>query len=173
MQLRADLRESLECRTLATRRAGERAWALAHPGPASYGSPPGPPPPLSALPAEAQLANPAFLWTVEQNLGPHAVDGGEWSAAATDALRRPSLPDGLVHRKRQATQAGTGFTKLFNGFAATDDLARSRSGFNGGCRCARSSFRAPRLFAASRHARAFVDALMADNWDGRRYTCWR
>lgn len=72
---------------MTTRKAGERAWALAHPGPASYGAPPGPPPPLSALPAEARLANETFLWAVEQNIGPHvlAADHDEPDAAATDA----------------------------------------------------------------------------------------
>ncbi len=86
VQLRAALREGLDCRALASKRAGERAWALAHPGPASYGSPPGPPPPLSALPAEARLANEAFLWAVEQNIGPHAVGVGHNEAGAAGML---------------------------------------------------------------------------------------
>jgi pyruvate,water dikinase len=92
-QLRAALRDSLDCHALATRRVGERAWALAHPGPASYGRPPGPPPPLSALPPEARLANEAFLWTVEQILGPQALGAGprepghgQSDAAAADML---------------------------------------------------------------------------------------
>lgn len=37
------------------RRRGERAWVLAHPGPASYGADPGPPPSSSVLPAEARF----------------------------------------------------------------------------------------------------------------------
>jgi phosphohistidine swiveling domain-containing protein len=72
-QLRAALRDSIDQHALTARRAGERAWALAHPGPAAYGRPPGPPPPLTALPAEARLANEAFLWTVEQIMGPQAA----------------------------------------------------------------------------------------------------
>ncbi|MGH3824991.1 MAG: PEP-utilizing enzyme, partial [Pseudonocardiaceae bacterium] len=92
VQLRAALRESLDCRPLATRRAGERAWALAHPGPASYGSPPGPPPPLSALPAEARLANEAFLWAVEQNVGPHAVDHGVRGTETLDTTVLSGIP---------------------------------------------------------------------------------
>src|ERR671911_1389082 len=32
-----------ETRNLASRRKGEHAWVLAHPGPASYGKDPGPP----------------------------------------------------------------------------------------------------------------------------------
>jgi pyruvate,water dikinase len=59
-----------ETRNLASRRKGEHAWVLAHPGPASYGKDPGPPPPFVSLPAEARLANEAFLWVVERILGP-------------------------------------------------------------------------------------------------------
>jgi pyruvate,water dikinase len=54
------------------RRKGERAWALAHPGPASYGADPGPPPPLRGLPAEARLLNEAFLWAVDRIFAPGA-----------------------------------------------------------------------------------------------------
>ncbi len=86
VQLRTALRERLDCRALATRRAGERAWALAHPGPASYGSPPGPPPPLSALPPEARLANEAFLWAVEHNIGSHAIGANHGEADAAGML---------------------------------------------------------------------------------------
>jgi rifampicin phosphotransferase len=57
------------------RRKGEHAWALAHPGPASYGRDPGPPPPLTGLPDEARLANQAFLWYAERILGPDAHGG--------------------------------------------------------------------------------------------------
>lgn len=92
VQLRAALREGLDCGALATRKAGERAWALAHPGPASYGSPPGPPPPLSALPPEARLANEAFLWAVEQNIGPHAVHHDEPDAADTESNVLSGIP---------------------------------------------------------------------------------
>ena len=74
-ELAAALRGGLDRRSLVTRRKGERAWALAHPGPAAYGPPPAPPPPLSALPEEARLANGAFLWAVEHILGPAAVGG--------------------------------------------------------------------------------------------------
>jgi rifampicin phosphotransferase len=92
VQLRAALRESLDCHALATRKAGERAWALAHPGPASYGSPPGPPPPLSALPAEARLANEAFLWAVEQNIGSHALGHGVQGEEASDVTVLSGIP---------------------------------------------------------------------------------
>jgi rifampicin phosphotransferase len=86
VQLLTALRESLDCRALAIRRAGERAWTLAHPGPASYGSPPSSPPPLSVLPPEARLANEAFLWAVENNIGSHAVGTGHGQVDAAGAL---------------------------------------------------------------------------------------
>jgi rifampicin phosphotransferase len=57
-------------------RKGEHAWVLAHPGPASYGRDPGPPPPLRGLPDEARLANEAFLWTVDRILASDARSGG-------------------------------------------------------------------------------------------------
>jgi pyruvate,water dikinase len=51
-------------RELVARRKGERAWVLAHPGPATYGQEPGQPP-LSVLPAESRTAMAAMLWTVD------------------------------------------------------------------------------------------------------------
>ena len=45
---------------------------LAHPGPASYGKDPGPPPPFASLPPEARLANEGFLWAVDRIMGPQA-----------------------------------------------------------------------------------------------------
>ena len=56
-----------ETRTaLVTRRKGERAFAEQHPGPASYGKDPGPPPPLGALPAEARFTMTALLWYLDR-----------------------------------------------------------------------------------------------------------
>jgi pyruvate,water dikinase len=65
-QARALLADGGDAHAVVERRKGERAWVLAHPGPASYGRDPGPPPPLRGLPAEARLANEAFLWTVDR-----------------------------------------------------------------------------------------------------------
>jgi pyruvate,water dikinase len=50
-------------------RKGERAWVDAHPGPASYGEPPGPPPSFDVLPPEARYVNEGTLWYVEHSLG--------------------------------------------------------------------------------------------------------
>jgi rifampicin phosphotransferase len=69
-EARTALRDGVACQDIVTRTVGERAWVLAHPGPASYGTEPGPPPPLGSLPAEARLMNEAFLWTVDRILAP-------------------------------------------------------------------------------------------------------
>jgi pyruvate,water dikinase len=50
-------------------RRGEWAWVDAHPGPASYGEPPGPPPSFDVLPPEARYVNEGTLWYVEHVLG--------------------------------------------------------------------------------------------------------
>jgi pyruvate,water dikinase len=69
------LADGADARHTVTRREGEDAWVLAHPGPASYGRDPGPPPPLRGLPDEARLANEAFLWAIERILGPNTRAG--------------------------------------------------------------------------------------------------
>lgn len=68
----AELREALHAgtdqRELVRRRKGERAWVEAHPGPVSYGPPPGPPPSFAFLPREVRLVNEAILWYVDRLL---------------------------------------------------------------------------------------------------------
>ncbi|MBE0428684.1 MAG: hypothetical protein IBX61_02290 [Thermoleophilia bacterium] len=51
---------------LVKRRRDERAWALAHPGPASYGDEPPPPPSFAALPGEARFLHEAIMWTIDR-----------------------------------------------------------------------------------------------------------
>jgi pyruvate,water dikinase len=55
-------RDGGDLHSLVARRKAERAWVEAHPGPASYGKDPGPPPSLVALPAEARFLMGALLW---------------------------------------------------------------------------------------------------------------
>jgi len=47
---------------LVKKRLGERKWAIANPGPASYGKPPPPPPPLTVFPQEAQRLIRGLMW---------------------------------------------------------------------------------------------------------------
>jgi phosphohistidine swiveling domain-containing protein len=53
-----------DLRELVRRRKGERAWVLAHPGPATYGQEPGQPA-LNVLPAESRTVMEAMLWVVD------------------------------------------------------------------------------------------------------------
>jgi pyruvate,water dikinase len=56
----------------ATRLAkGQRAWAIAHPGPHSYGQPPQGEPPFDLLPDPARLVNHAMMWGMAQLFGEH------------------------------------------------------------------------------------------------------
>jgi pyruvate,water dikinase len=63
MELRGSLadRANEDLRALVARRKAERAWVAAHPGPATYGTDPGPPPDLSPLPPALRLVNTAAL----------------------------------------------------------------------------------------------------------------
>jgi rifampicin phosphotransferase len=65
-EARAALRDGAARRALAARRKGERAFVEQHPGPASYGKHPGPPPLLDALPAEARFTMTALLWYIDR-----------------------------------------------------------------------------------------------------------
>jgi pyruvate,water dikinase len=65
-EARAALRDGQARRSLVTRRRGERAFVEQHPGPATYGRDPGPPPPLDALPAEARFTMTALLWYIDR-----------------------------------------------------------------------------------------------------------
>jgi pyruvate,water dikinase len=53
-------------------RRAERAWALAHPGPASYGPPPDPPD-FSVLPPAAVLVHEATAWVIDRILASAAT----------------------------------------------------------------------------------------------------
>lgn len=59
---------------LVGRRRQERAWARAHPGPASYGTPPSAPPSLAFLPDAARFAHEALFWYSERVFATAASD---------------------------------------------------------------------------------------------------
>jgi pyruvate,water dikinase len=65
-EARSALRGGQARGALVTRRRGERAFVEQHPGPATYGKDPGPPPPLDALPAEARFTMTALLWYLDR-----------------------------------------------------------------------------------------------------------
>jgi pyruvate,water dikinase len=62
LSIRAALKDRQDRRSVVGTARAERAWIDAHPGPASYGTPPGPPPSSDHLPPEIQLAMHALRW---------------------------------------------------------------------------------------------------------------
>jgi pyruvate,water dikinase len=72
-----------DLRSLIDRRRGERAWALAHPGPPFYGEPPEAPPSFDFLPVEARLPMESMMWSLDAIMAvgetaPSIPDGGSW-----------------------------------------------------------------------------------------------
>jgi phosphohistidine swiveling domain-containing protein len=82
-EMLAALRAGGNHRNLIRRRRGERAWSLAHPGPPSYGTDPGPPPPLDGLPREALEVTQAARWAIERIAAPEANSRAHHRAART------------------------------------------------------------------------------------------
>jgi len=79
------LREGTDLRSRVEHRRGEHQWALRNPGPPSYGTPPGPPPSLDALPAEARAVMGAFQWSMA-NVSGAPVSGNEAGAPTVRGL---------------------------------------------------------------------------------------
>jgi rifampicin phosphotransferase len=94
--VRTALRDGTDQLELVIRRKRERAWVLAHPGPASYGKDPGPPPPFASLPPEARLANEGFLWAVDRIIGPEARAQRGANGAVTGIPASPGSYTGPV-----------------------------------------------------------------------------
>jgi phosphohistidine swiveling domain-containing protein len=88
-EARAALRDGAPRHAVVTRAKGERAWVLAHPGPASYGNDPGPPPSFASVPDEARLANEGFLWTVDRIFGPDTTGRSGTDGAITGIAASP------------------------------------------------------------------------------------
>ena len=65
-EARAAFRDGEDRRQLVTRRRGERAFIEQHPGPPTYGKPPGPPPSLDALPPEARFLMKGLAWYIDR-----------------------------------------------------------------------------------------------------------
>lgn len=67
-EITAALRDGDDRRPVVSRRRAERAWILAHPGPPSYGTDPGPPPSTRWLPRHTRSVTDSMIWVVEQIL---------------------------------------------------------------------------------------------------------
>ena len=105
-EARAALLDGAPRGDLVARRKGELAWTLAHPGPASYGRDPGPPPSFGSLPAEAQLANEGFLWAVERILGPDTAGLSGAHGTVTGIPASPGSYTGPVRVIRNEAEFG-------------------------------------------------------------------
>jgi rifampicin phosphotransferase len=105
-EARAALRDGAERHHDVTRAKGERAWVLAHPGPASYGKDPGPPPPFGSLPAEARLVNEGFLWAVDRIFGPVTPAPTRAGGAVTGIPASAGSYTGRVRVIRNETEFG-------------------------------------------------------------------
>ena len=71
-EARAALSGTTDLRALVRHRKGQRAWAVANPGPPSYGKESPPPASLSFLPADARLPMESMLWSLESMLAMEA-----------------------------------------------------------------------------------------------------
>jgi rifampicin phosphotransferase len=83
-EVRQALSEGSELAGVVTARRAERAWALAHPGPASYGTPP-PEPDLSELPPAARLVHETMGWLIDR-IGAPAAAGRRQTGTAIDGI---------------------------------------------------------------------------------------
>jgi phosphohistidine swiveling domain-containing protein len=96
-------------RALVARRKAERAWVEAHPGPASYGREPGPPPSLRPLPPEARLAMEALLWAVDRIF---AAEQSQRSQAAGRIVRGTPASAGRYTGPARVVMGEAEFGKL-------------------------------------------------------------
>ena len=71
-EARAAVSNPTDLRDLVVRRKGERAWAVANPGPPFYGEESPTPSSLSFLPADARLPMESMLWSLESMLAVEA-----------------------------------------------------------------------------------------------------
>lgn len=81
------LSERSDLKDLVDRRKGERAWAIANPGPPFYGEETPPPTSLSFLPEDTRLPMEAMLWSLESIM---AVEASK--TAQTDSDRIQGTP---------------------------------------------------------------------------------
>jgi pyruvate,water dikinase len=103
-EARAALRDGGPRQGVVTQAKGGRAWVLSHPGPASYGKDPGPPPSFASLPAEARLANKGFLWAVEHVFGPNGCDGAAADGELTGIPASPGRYTGAARLIRNEAE---------------------------------------------------------------------
>ena len=77
-------------------RKGERAWAMANPGPVTYGDPPSTEPPFDLLPAAARLVNQAVMWGSRSSTWPDATHGVRDASVVAGTPASPGRYTGTV-----------------------------------------------------------------------------
>jgi rifampicin phosphotransferase len=96
-------------RTLVARRKAERLWVEAHPGAASYGKEPGPPPSFRAFPPEARLMMEALLWGVDRIF---AAEQSQRSQATSQEIRGAPASAGRYTGPARVVMSEAEFGKL-------------------------------------------------------------
>jgi len=88
-EARSGLFDGVDRRETARVRRGQRAWAIANPGPSMYGEQPAGEPPFDLLPPEARLVNQAIAWGISEfwgGQGPSGFWGGHISTPGAKLL---------------------------------------------------------------------------------------
>ena len=89
-------------------RKAERAWVLAHPGPASYGPEPGPPPDLRGLPPGLRRLSAVMMWANDVML----ASGPPQGAAGEHQLRGIGASPGRYHGRVRVIREEAEFGQL-------------------------------------------------------------
>jgi phosphohistidine swiveling domain-containing protein len=76
-ELRDALRHGRDMHSLIAHRKSEHAWVRAHPGPMTYGPPPGKTPDLRGLPVASRRINEGLMWAIEHELTPPPSSDGD------------------------------------------------------------------------------------------------
>jgi pyruvate,water dikinase len=109
-QVRTALRAGTDQHAVVARRRAQRAWVLAHPGPASYGPEPGPPPTFAGMPAEVVRTTEALIWYLDRIIGP------------PDAADRAPDASGIVRGIGASAGRYTGPARVISGEAEFDRI---------------------------------------------------
>ncbi|WP_111765980.1 PEP/pyruvate-binding domain-containing protein [Nakamurella deserti] len=90
-----------------SRRRAERRWILDHPGPASYGVKPPPPPDFTGLPGASRFHNTAMVWAVDQIFAASAAaensarPSGDVLTGTAASAGRATGPVRIIHDESQ------------------------------------------------------------------------
>ena len=106
---RGAVKSGTDQRALIARRKGERAWTLANPGPASYGTPPGPPPSFDALPGDAATVAKGVVWLMERIF---AAEASQTRSASGSTLRGIAASPGTYTGPARVIMDETEFDKI-------------------------------------------------------------